>query len=150
MCLGKKGSSVSGGERVCASFVRAAVLLGQGTVCGILMPGCKSQPVWKGQRGREVLAAIGRAPARGLPGTEEPWKLSGPLCPWGAWPFSAELLIPPAPTGLLCSAARKLRYLLFKYLSFAAAKYCPFKSGWLYPCSRRILALIFMCLWRVL
>lgn len=52
LCLGIKGSLVSGGERVCVSFVRTALLLGQGTVCWILMPQCQSQPVWKGQRGR--------------------------------------------------------------------------------------------------
>lgn len=107
-------------------------------------PACLEVAAW------EVLAAISRAPARGLPRNQEPWKLSGP-CRWGRQPFSAiarvKHFIPPVHTRLLCLAARKFRYLFFKYLSFVATKYCPFNSRWLYPCNRSRLALIFMCVW---
>lgn len=73
-------------------------------------PACLEGAAW------EVLAAISRAPARGLPGSGELCELLGPLCRWGAQEFSVEHLISPEPARLLCPAARELRYLSFKYL----------------------------------
>lgn len=87
--------------------------------CVLNSNGSVQEPAYLEGAAWEVLAEISRAPARGLPRSEELWKLSGP-CRWGTRPFSAvarvKHLIPPVPTRLLCSAARKFRYLFFKYL----------------------------------
>lgn len=51
---GEKGQALAtGAERFCVSFVRTALLLRQGTVCGMLIALCQGQPVSK----QEMLAA---------------------------------------------------------------------------------------------